>query len=101
MAIDRAALRAKLAGRTAQSYNTKDSEGGFRSYVRSIYDRPLFKKFPEGSIMLDLIPILSPSLLISSSVTKAARESVPTALMGAVLVLRKLARMNSRMLPNA
>ena len=58
MAIDRAALRAKLAGRTAQSYNNKDSEGGFRTYVRSIYDRPIFKKFPEGSIMLDLIPFV-------------------------------------------
>lgn len=58
MAIDRAALRAQLAGRTAQSYNTKDSEGGFRTYVRSIYDRPIFKKFPEGAIMLDLIPFV-------------------------------------------
>lgn len=58
MSIDRAALRAQLAGRTAQSYNTKDSEGGFRTYVRSIHDRPIFKKFPEGSIMLDLIPFV-------------------------------------------
>ena len=43
MAIDRAALREKLAGRTAQSYAAKDEAGGFRTYLRPTNGRPVFR----------------------------------------------------------
>lgn len=56
MAIDRAALREKLAGRTAQSYAAKDEAGGFRTYLRPTNGRPVFRKFAEGQIMFDIIP---------------------------------------------
>ena len=56
--IDRAALRQKLAGRTAESYANKDSDSGFRTYLRPTNGRPVFKKLAEGQIMFDILPFV-------------------------------------------